>query len=1144
MRPNGLCRLSFAFTVAIAAAGLHASPQEPATPREPAAGAPPRGSSAAKQARPSPQSARPVAAPTLDVTVVDTAGRPIQGAVVSALPSVGGYNGMQLRVEKLRSGISNQDGHARLERIPVGPWVVTVRARGFQVARETRLTSTAFTVKLNKGGTITGIVRDGTTKAPVPGARVALEDAMPMPSDWQEGVARNEAVADARGAFRLEGVGRGRVSVVARARGYGMGTRNDARAGARLELFLFPGPTLFGTVRDSAGRPVAGASVRLFAQGWSSPPPVDATDADGRFTVAGIQPGEYWIIVRSGGRAPGLRAVVLTERDGAADIVLGEGGFLTGRTVDDSGRPIAGATVGPEALGGRGLPQLVADSLAARSRADGTFVLGPLPAGAFSILLSHAGHAAAHTQATVTSLQSVDLHDVVLESALAVRGQVRDREGTAIAGALVRVQPRAGGGEATAEAETESDGGFVVGGLSAGAYSVTADAAGYAYGHATATAGGEAVSIVLDAGAIIVGRVVDATGQPVDRATVTGETTDGPQREHAFVSATTEEEAAGLFTIRDAAPGIYALKIVAAGAGRGSLTGVKAVAGRTTDVGTVALGATGTVKGMVVDNDGQGVPGAAIQVRPDAHASYSDDPSGQTELTGAFEVAGVRPGRVDVYVSHPSYVSSRLTAVEVDPEKELAPLRIVLTRGGRIEGQAYRRDGRPFEDGRVMVWSNAGSAGDSGEPVPTQADGSFAIDHVPLGRVTVSLTTRVASYPQISGPPGMTVLVGVASRELDIREGETAAVDFVTREVVVAGHVTRSGQGLAGAVVSTMSAEGGAMAGFMGMTPSALPPPSGPPPLTATTREDGGYELLVFSPGKCFVQVRSAEQQAFPGRQVEIPDLGRYELDLELGQASVSGIVVDKDSGAALPEVVVSLREPGPDGEFKGGATSGADGRFTIAADPGEYVLDASGPPRRRTKMPVSVGSAGAGDVRVEMEDGVEIRGRVVDAAGRPVAEASVTAVDADGGGSTFGEHSLPDGSFRLSGLDARSYTLLAGTERVGYGLRAGVAAGGDPVTLTLRPVARVVVRVVGPDGAPVKDAWPQVSAWDGVRVPYVPGEDTRPTDTPSTFEMSVPQGSLEITARRPPLSGRAAVQTSADAPATAEITLRESPAP
>ncbi len=1144
MRFNGLCRLSFAFSVAIAAAGLHAGSQEPATPRAPGPVAPARDSIAAKQPRPLPKPARPVAAPTLDVTVLDTAGRPIQGAVVSALPSVGGYDGMQLRVEKLRSGITGPDGRARLERMPAGPWAVTVRARGFQVAREARLSSTALTVKLDKGGTITGIVRDGMTKAPVAGARVALEDGMPMPSDWQEGVARNEAVTDARGGFRLEGVGRGRMSVVARASGYGPGTRNDARAGVPLELFLFPGPTVFGTVRDGAGRPVAGASVRLFAQGWSSPPPVDPTDADGRFTVAGIQPGEYWIIIRSGGRAPSLVTVVLTERDAAADIVLGEGGFLTGRTVDDSGRPIAGAAVAPEALGGRGLPQLVADSLAVRSQADGTFALGPLPAGAFSMLLSPAGYAAVHTQATVTSLQSVDLHDVVLESALAVRGQVRDRQGTAIAGALVRVQPRAGGGDVTAEAETEADGGFIVGGLSAGAYSLTAEATGYADGHATGTAGGEPVSIVLDAGATIVGRVVDATGQPVDRATVTGETTDGPPRERASVMAMTGEEAAGRFTIRDAAPGTYALKIVAAGAGRGSLTDVKAVAGRTTDVGTVALGATGTVRGTVVDNDGQGVPGAAIQVRPDAHASYSDDPSGQTDLTGAFEVSGVRPGRVDVSVTHPSYVSSRLTAVEVDPEKEPTPVRIVLTRGGRIEGRAYRRDGRPFDDGRTMVWSNAASAGDSGEPVPTQADGSFAIDHVPLGRVTVSLTTRVASHPQISGPPGMTVLVGIASRELDIREGETAAVEFVTREVVLAGHVTRSGQGLPGAVVTAMSSEGGAMAGFMGMTPSALPPPSGPPPLTATTREDGSYEMLVFSPGKCFVQVRSAERQAFPGREVDIPDLGRYELELELGQASVSGMVVDKDSGAALPDIAVSLREPGSDGGFKGGAASGVDGRFTIAADPGEYVLEASGPPRRRTRIPLSVSSAGVADVRVEMEDGVEIRGRVVDAAGRVVAEASVTAVDADGGSSSFGERTLPDGSFRLSGLEPRPYTLLAGAERVGYGLRAGVTAGGDPVTLTLRPGARLAVRAVGANGAPVNDAWPHVSAWDGVRVPYVPDEDTRPTDTPGTFEMSVPQGSLEITARRAPLSGRAVAQTSADAPATAEITLRQSPAP
>ncbi len=1145
MRCSALGCRSFALGLTLAVGSLAAGQGQapPATTRSEATQQP---APAGKPGRPAPRRAQPAMPSTLEVTVVGPTSQPVEGAFVMALPAVGAYFGMQLQVEKLRSGITGKDGRVRLEQMPTGPWSVTVQARGFLSATESRVNAATLNVKLDKGGAISGLILDGGTKAPVAGARVALEAGMPLPGDWQDRLARNEALSDAKGVFRLEGVGRGAVTVVARAPGYAPATRTDARAGARLELFLFPGPTLSGTVRDDAGKPVAGASMHLFAQGWSTPPPVDPTDAGGRFTAAGIEPGEYWIVARAGARAPGLAQVVVTERDDAGvDLALGEGGYVTGRTVDDSGRPIAAASVRPEAFGGRGLPQLVSDTLVGTSREDGSFALGPLPAGAFSFVVSHRGHATQRVSATVAALQSSDLRDVVLEAGLAIRGEVRDREGAGLAGVLVRAEPRGGGEGPNAEAESDAAGAFALSGLSAGAYSLSAEAVGYARGRASATAGGEPVVIVLDSGGTITGRVVDAAGQPVDGATVSGESVDDdPAQAHAFVHATTGQEGDGRFTIRDAAPATYALRIYAAGAGRGSLTGVKTAAGRVTDVGTIALGASGTVRGVVVDVDGQGVPGATIRVRPDVHSSYSDDPSAQTDSSGAFEAQGVRPGRVDVVVTHPAYVSSRLSAVEVDPEKEPQALQIVLTRGGRIEGRARRREGRPFDDGRVMVSPVAGNAGYSGEPAPTLTDGSFVIEHVPAGRVMVSLMTRVASHPQISGPPGMTILVGVASREIEVREGEMASVDFVTRDVVVAGRVTRGGQGLPGVVVNVTSREGGAMSGFMGMSPTALAPPSGPPLLTATTREDGSYELLVFAPGKSFVQMRPAERQAFPGRELDIPDVERYELDLEVGEATVSGVVVDKDSGAPLPEVQVALREPGTDGKWKGGGASGADGRFTIAAEPGEYVLEANSRSRRKTTLPVSLGSGGLADVRLEMEAGLEVRGRVLDAAGRAVPEVSVVAVEADGSPSgPYGERSLPDGSFRLGGLDTKPYTLLSGAERVGFAMRTGVTPGGDPVTLTLRPGGRVLARILGPDGAPVKDVGLHVAAWDGVRARYLPGEDTHPTETPGVFEMSVPAGSLEIEAGWPKPLGRAVVRVVAEETASVEIVLKEMPA-
>jgi protocatechuate 3,4-dioxygenase beta subunit len=1098
-------RSSLAIVALLAAAAAAGEP-----PKAPAT-APP-----AASAKPAPRPSLPQSPSTLAVTVLDPVGKPVEGAFVMALPVLGAYIGAELQAGKLRSAITDKDGRAGLDRMPRGPWSVTVRARGFVSRTESRVSVASLTMRLERGGVLNGVVLDGTTRAAIAGARVVVDEGLPLPGEWEERLTRLEAVADARGTFKLEGLGRAPVSLVARAPGYGPGRRDTARAGSRVELFLFPGPTLFGTARDEAGKPVAGATVRLFGEGWSAPPTAEPADAAGRFTASGIEPGEYWVVARAGARAPGLAKVTVTAEDATAEVTLGDGGYVIGRVVDEAGRPISGATLRPETFEGRGLPALVGETMAGSSGADGSFALGPLPAGSLGLLVSHRGHANGRVEAVVRSRQAADLRDVALETGLAVRGRVRDREGAGLPGILVRAEPARGGEGATADAETDADGAFSLSGLPAGAYAVVAEAAGFARARASATAGGAPVEIVMDVGGTISGRVVDAEGRPVEGATVFGESAEpdsSPAR--SWVYGTTGEDGEGRFTIRDATPTTYVLRVRASGTGEASLAGVEVAAGRTTDVGTVTLARSGTLTGVVVDTDGEGVPGATVLVQREATVSHGDDPRAQTDTAGTFEVRGVRPGRVDLVVSHPAYVSGRASGIEVEVDKEPAPVRIVLSRGGRIEGRARHRDGRPFDDGRVWVAPIAGRGGFGGEPVPTLSDGSFLVDHVPAGRVNVALMTRVPSHPSISGSPGMTILAGVANREMEVKEGETAAVDLVTREVVVAGRVTRGGQGLPGVVVGVMGRDSGAVSAFMGMTSSAASPPQGPPPLSATTREDGGYELLVFGPGRSYVQMRSPEQ-SYPGREVDVPDVERYELDLEVGDAGVSGVVVDKESAAPVADAQVVLREPGPEGKWKGGGPSGPDGRFSIAAEPGEYLLEARARARKPSTLAITVGSGGLSDVRLEMEAGLDIRGRVLDAAGRPAAEIQVYPIDAEGdipglyGG---GAPVLPDGSFHLSGLDARPYTLVCGSEHAGFAMRTGVTPSDDPVTLTLGPGGRILARVVGPDSAPVTDIYLRVVSWNGVRFRSAPVGDSRPTEAPGVFEVAVPAGSIEIAA-------------------------------
>lgn len=1073
----------------------------------------PKPAQAASPAKPTPPPAsrRPATPPParLDVLVLDPAGRPVEGAFVAVVPVTGAHRPSgQIAPEKTRTGFTSTDGRVRLEALPPGPWNAWVSARGFVTAPVRRIASGPLRVRLERGGAIVGVVREGDGGRPVAGARVGVESDVPSLEVGGADATRDEAVTDAEGRFRLEGIGRGAVRLSARAPGYARAARSGVRAGSSVELFLFPGATLSGSVRDEAGRPVRGALVQAQGDaGWEAPAP-ERTDEGGRFVVAGVAPGEYTLVAREGGRAPGIAVVVVEPLgEASASLVLSDGGFVTGRIVDAEGRPLAGrARV--EEYEGKALPPFASDMLVAAAGADGAFALGPLPLGSLSIAISAPRHASRRVEADVPSRgRAIDLGDVALDPGLAIRGRVRDREGRGVEAAAVRATAQGPGAAEQGETESGAAGRFEIGGLLPGRYEVTASATGYATGRAVAEAGGEGVDVVLDEGGTLTGRVADEAGAPVEDARVTARDESGAGG--GRVASGRSDEGDGRFALRDVPTGRYDLEVQAGDRGEASRAGVRVAAGRATDMGTVVLARGGVVEGVVVDGEGRGVPGATVAAEREANVRTGRRET-QTGSSGAFELRGLPAGATFLTARHPSYAASSPVEAAVDPEKETPAVRIVLVRGGRIEGRALHRDGRPFTAGRVQAWPLDGrsSAGEWGGGA-LDASGAFVLDRVPLGRVSVALMAFTPASPMAAGMAGATVLTGVDSREVQVRDGETASVDFALRDVVVAGRVTRGGQGEAGVLVGLMSRRGGSVMAFMGATPASAAS-SGPPPLSAVTREDGGYELLVFAPGPYFVQM-SRGAQSFGDRAVDVPDVERFALDLAIASTTVAGVVVERDTGAPRGGVGVSLRPEAPQagGSAGGGAETGPDGRFAIAVEPGEYRLGAGSRDLQPVDMPLSVGSGGIADLRVEMEPGLEIAGRVLDAAGRPAPGQLVLATVDDG---TSGGHanSTADGTFRIGGLAARPHAVVGGSESAGFGVRAGVVPGGEPLALTLRPAGRIAVRVVDTAGRPVAEAYPRVESVDGVRM-RLPGRTSGPTDPDGLFDLASPPGRVEV---------------------------------
>lgn len=1092
-------------------------------------------SAAVGPAKPKPAAAPPVT--SLDVTVSDPAGSPVAGALVAALPVEGAYGPTGLVVaSRFRSLVSGREGKARLESLPRGPWTVLVYARGFVPQTLRRVTVGPLRVRLEKGGVVRGVVREGEGQRPLAGARVRIDAGLALPAEWQQDATRNEAVTDAQGRFRLDGIGPGVVRLEARAAGYARAERGNVRAGSSVELFLFGGTMIAGTVRDEAGRPVKGALVRAEGDETWSAPAAERSDARGEFQLWGVRPGEYSVVAREGSRAPGF-ATVVVDPDGPANaaLTLADGGYAVGRVLDAAGRPLVGR-VRVDSVEGRGIPAFASEQLSAETRTDGTFALGPLPLGALGLSVAAPAHVARRVEAHIAaSGRTADVGDVTLEAGLAIRGRVRDAQGQALGAASVRAE-RAEGGE-TSEGETTvgEDGHFTIGGLRPGRHEVTATAPGYARAVVQAEAGGATFDIVLGLGGEIAGRVVDADGVPAEDAQVVAQGIGGERWSNRyFMGRATEGD--GRFLLRGVAEGAYTLRARAEGRGEAVVSEVRLAAGGSAEVGTLRLGRGGVVVGTVIDGEGRGIPGASVTVERDANRRSGSYES-QSGSSGAFEVRGVPSGPVQVTARHPSYAPAPPVVAEVDPEKEPSPVRLVLGRGGRIEGRAVHRDGRPFAGGRISLFSSEpGLGGQIFETGGIAPDGSFVLEHVAPGRAVVNLMAFTPTSSMASGLGSANILAGVAAQDVQVREGETASVELSLRDVVVQGRVTKGGQPAPGVTVEVMSERFSSVMTWVGpLAAAASSSAGGPPLLSATSREDGGYELLVFTPGTAFVEMRGSGQ-TYPGRQVEIPDVERFDLDLEVASAAVTGIVVDREGGAPVAGASVSLRRTGEGAAFGGEGESGPDGRFSVSAEAGEYRLEARAAGRQTASLPVSVGPSGASDIRVELERGLELTGRLVDGAGRAAPGLLVLALGADGRDAGLA-NSRPDGAFTIGGLRPEPYALVGGSELAGFAFRPGVVAGGESVTLALRPAGRILVRVVNAAGQPVENAYPRVESVDGVRI-RLPGRTSGPTDAAGLYGIATPPGLVGVRVRAANGSGRGTVSVGSGETASLTVAL------
>ncbi|HUJ63712.1 MAG TPA: carboxypeptidase regulatory-like domain-containing protein [Kofleriaceae bacterium] len=683
----------------------------------------------------------------LEGQVVGADGRGIGGAEVW----LGSVPPRQARTE--------DDGSFAFDKLVGRTYELTASAgtrTGGPVSYKLTGSSDPVVIALGEGASVDVTVSDASGQA-IQGADVKVPDR-----------ADPTVKTDDHGKALITGLHPGWIAIEAEAPGYAPGSNvtsiGSAGGKGALAITLRKGAAVAGRVVDEAGHPLARVHVTAgdAADWWSDRGHAEqTTDDKGEFAFAALAPGSHTLSAIDGEHAPASSTPITVRADhpvAGVQIVMKAGAVVSGTVVDRDGTPVPYATV---KVAGKGPEMWRIASRQATSDHRGKFALRGL---ARAQLQARAESDSAASQIADVDLASgaqvTDLR-LVLDVTGTIAGTVVDEVGAPVAEVEVNAFPDLLAGASTeglalagmSSTTTDGAGGFVIRGVPDGSYRLWAarHATGFDEGwgkqSTPARAGDKGVRIVLPASGRVVGKLALDNGSAPTLAYV----------RLGVVPST--PASAGAFAIEDVAPGTYDLEIVGPEFAQLVKHDVKIEPGKTTDLGTIAVGRGRQLIGRVVDATGTPVAGASVKLGvmlfdsaepSDAQQSY-DDMSGirtaTTDQDGAFTLTGVPAKQTTVMATHPDRGQS--LAMTVPGGADDPPTITLALRGyGSIVGTVTSK-GQPVGGATISDASKGGGA--QAAFAETAADGTFTLAKVPEGtHVLLAMQQQLMSMKSTS----------------------------------------------------------------------------------------------------------------------------------------------------------------------------------------------------------------------------------------------------------------------------------------------------------------------------------------------------------------------------------------------------------
>ncbi|MFO0600550.1 MAG: carboxypeptidase-like regulatory domain-containing protein [Myxococcaceae bacterium] len=455
------------------------------------------------------------------------------------------------------------------------------------------------------------------------------------------------------------------------------------------------------------------------------------------------------------------------------------------------------------------------------------------------------------------------------------------------------------------------------------------------------------------------------------------------------------------------------------------------------------------IRGRVMHGDASPAEGALVTVITDRAVRLFE---AIVRPDGRFELGPVPRSTLAVVISEPGFVAQR-AFIGADRE---GPFSWVLQAPRAISGTVSLRGAR-------VARAEVRLKGPSERTAVTSEKGEFRVERVRPGSYDVTAVSGDA----------------IASQSVEISEG--ADLLNVALEL-------EPGDFIRGVVVD----ERGAPVGDATVTFD-----------DSETKSDarGGFSLgpLQLDPDHCEV---SATRRGFlPGAS----ECGlNREVRLTLAHAALlTGRVLGPDGVPPATFTVFARRSVGPTDEpttDDSRLIDGTDGGFELDVQPGRWDLEF-----HSAFVTTHVLATAPGSVQVQLEAGLQIKGRFLDAEGQPVVGAEVVGVMA--GDQPSGGVTDEDGRFTIAQLKPGTWKLVARlVSREGTFSAEGEAIAGAPGELVLRaaPGVPVAGRVIDDDGTPV--AGVALTGSSGRRVARATSDDA------GTFRMKLlPAGPFEL---------------------------------